>query len=231
MIRTPMFSRACHCEAYATYLAVVPWKGLDQFHCRIIPSEHYTSQVTVDEDVFAELRLWRKGLVAMFRAQDDEDCVFIETAKNVKNTLHMNIECIPLPRESGDLAPIYFKQALEQAGERWGTHRKIINLADTKEKSVRRAIPPGFSYFAIDFGLQPGYAHVIENEDTFPAHFAQEIIAGMLDLDHKLWRRPEKETLETLKQKRDAFRERWAAFDWTETARQRVNEAGGSQEE
>lgn len=37
---------------------------------------------------------------------------------------------------------------------------------------VRKVIPKGFSYFAVGFGLQPGYAHVIENEDRFPPNFA-----------------------------------------------------------
>lgn len=44
----------------------------------------------------------------MFGA-NEEDCVFIETAKNVQKNIHMSVECIPLPRDQGDLAPIYFK--------------------------------------------------------------------------------------------------------------------------
>jgi hypothetical protein len=57
------------------------------------------------------MRLWRKGLVAMFGAED-EDCVFIETSKVEGGKNHMSVECIPLPRESGDLLPIYFKVVL-----------------------------------------------------------------------------------------------------------------------
>ena len=38
-----------------------------------------------------------------------EDCVFMETAVNLKRIPHMFIECIPLPRHIGDMAPIYFK--------------------------------------------------------------------------------------------------------------------------
>jgi hypothetical protein len=62
----------------------------------------------LDEDVQAEMKIWRKGLVAMFEAEN-EDCVFIETAKVESGKNHMAIECIPLPKESGDLTPIYFK--------------------------------------------------------------------------------------------------------------------------
>ncbi len=42
-------------------------------------------------------------------ADQDEDCIFVETAKNVAHQPHMFIECIPLPKEIGDMAPIYFK--------------------------------------------------------------------------------------------------------------------------
>ena len=45
-------------------------------------------------------------------ASRGEDCVFVETAKNVKNQPHMHIECIPIPEEIGQSAPIYFKVAI-----------------------------------------------------------------------------------------------------------------------
>lgn len=49
-----------------------------------------------------------EGLVAMWKAEQ-MDCVFIETAKNVKHGGHMYVECIPLPMDIGETAPIYFK--------------------------------------------------------------------------------------------------------------------------
>ena len=42
-------------------------------------------------------------------AEDDEDCVFMELCTRLKKTPHMVIECVPMPREVGDMAPIYFK--------------------------------------------------------------------------------------------------------------------------
>ncbi|KAI6187985.1 hypothetical protein M3Y98_00304800 [Aphelenchoides besseyi] len=197
-----------------TYLAVVPWKGLDDFHCRIVTNEHYASAVTVDEDVFEELAQMRKSLVAMFQERD-EDCAFIETAKVQKNGCHMSVECIPMPKEIGDLLPIYFKQALENAGAQWSTHKKIFDLKSSKDQTVRSIIPKGFSYFAVDFGLEPGYAHVIEDPDKFPDYFGQEIVGGMIDADHKCWRNVEYEKLDQLKDKRDRFKDQWKEFDWT----------------
>ena len=28
-------------------------------------------------------------------------------------------------------------------------------------------------YFSVEFGLDQGYAHIIENDDSFPDHFAK----------------------------------------------------------
>lgn len=42
-------------------------------------------------------------------ADDEMDCVFIENALNVRYNRHMCIECIPMPKEIGEMAPIYFK--------------------------------------------------------------------------------------------------------------------------
>ena len=39
----------------------------------------------------------------------DEDVVFMETTMRLKHFPHMSVECIPMDKEVGDLAPIYFK--------------------------------------------------------------------------------------------------------------------------
>ena len=53
-------------------------------------------------------QLFRRTLVRMFESQD-LDCVFMETHMNLRRRQHMVLECVPLPRELGDMAPIYFK--------------------------------------------------------------------------------------------------------------------------
>ena len=50
----------------------------------------------------------------MFSDQGD-DCVFMEMCKGLKYMPHMFIECIPMPRETGDLAPMFFKVSVHQA--------------------------------------------------------------------------------------------------------------------
>jgi len=58
--------------------------------------------------LFCRVQIFRKGLTRMF-SDRGEDCVFMETCMNLKRYPHMVIECIPLPKEIGDVAPIYFK--------------------------------------------------------------------------------------------------------------------------
>lgn len=41
--------------------------------------------------------------------EENEDCVFMELCTKLKKSPHMVIECVPMPREIGDMAPIYFK--------------------------------------------------------------------------------------------------------------------------
>lgn len=53
-------------------------------------------------------QLFRRTLVRMFESQE-LDCVFMETHMDPRKRQHMVLECLPLPRELGDMAPIYFK--------------------------------------------------------------------------------------------------------------------------
>uniref|UniRef100_A0A3Q0R5I1 Cwf19-like C-terminal domain-containing protein n=1 Tax=Amphilophus citrinellus TaxID=61819 RepID=A0A3Q0R5I1_AMPCI len=105
----------------------------------------------------------------MFEAQE-LDCVFMETNMNPRRRQHMVLECIPLPKELGDMAPIYFKKAIMECDEEWAMNKKVVDLSS---KNIRQAVPRGLPYFAVDFGLQGGFAHVIENEQKFPPYFGK----------------------------------------------------------
>ena len=54
------------------------------------------------------IQVFRKGLTRMF-SDNDEDIVFMETSMHLKKHPHMVLEAVPMPREVGDMAPIYFK--------------------------------------------------------------------------------------------------------------------------
>ncbi|KFV73058.1 CWF19-like 2, partial [Dryobates pubescens] len=112
---------------------------------------------------------FRNALVKMFEAKD-LDCVFLETNMSVKKRYHMVYECIPLPKEVGDMAPIYFKKAIMESDEEWSVNKKLIDLS---AKDIRKSVPKGLPYFSVDFGLQGGFAHVIEDQHKFPHYFGK----------------------------------------------------------
>uniref|UniRef100_A0A1I7TL15 CwfJ_C_1 domain-containing protein n=2 Tax=Caenorhabditis tropicalis TaxID=1561998 RepID=A0A1I7TL15_9PELO len=93
-----------------TYLAVVEWDGLDDEHLIIVPTQHCSSTIQLDENVWDEMRLWRKGLVALWK-QQNRDCVFFEMSRHVDSNPHVIVECVPLDQEIGDMTPIYFKMS------------------------------------------------------------------------------------------------------------------------
>uniref|UniRef100_A0A0R3RG91 CWF19-like protein 2 n=1 Tax=Elaeophora elaphi TaxID=1147741 RepID=A0A0R3RG91_9BILA len=189
------------------YLSSVPWRPLIKEHCLIVPTAHYSSIVTLDEDVYDEIKKFKRALVSMWQ-KEEMDCLFVEIVKNVKHRKHMYIECIAIPNEIGEMAPIYFKKAIDDSEGEWVDNKKLVDLS-------KRVIPKGFSYFAVDFGLQPGYAHVIENEDRFPQNFAHEIIGGMMDVERRHWRMNESLTMDEQRANTAELKRLWEPFDWT----------------
>ncbi|CAG5114770.1 unnamed protein product, partial [Candidula unifasciata] len=196
-----------------SYLCLPHHRSLTDGHCFIVPMQHVSAATSMDEDVWQEIQLFRKSLVQMFAAKG-EDMVIMETVKNLKHFPHTAIECVPLDKELGDLAPIYFKKAVQEAGPEWSDNKKLHSLSN---KDVRHVIPKGFPYFSVDFGLQGGYATVIEDESRFPAYFGREIVGGMLDAEPTLWRKPHNESFEDQRKKVLQFAQKWKPYDWTQT--------------
>ncbi|XP_035682675.1 CWF19-like protein 2 [Branchiostoma floridae] len=194
------------------YLTLPSLKSLTEGHCLLVPMQHVNSGTTMDEEVWAEVQAFRRCLVQMFQADDDQDCVFMETAMRLNQFRHTAIECVPLPRELGDMAPIYFKKAIMEADVEWAQNKRLIDL---KGRDVRKAVPKGLPYFSVDFGMQSGFAHVIEDEQIFPHYFGREILGGMLDLEPRFFRKPPKESFEDQRQKVLKFAEQWKPYDWT----------------
>ncbi|XP_042313932.1 CWF19-like protein 2 isoform X2 [Sceloporus undulatus] len=193
------------------YLSLPNYQSLTEGHCLIAPMQHYTAATLLDEDIWEEIQVFRKTLVKMFEAEE-LDCVFLETNLSIKKRYHMVYECIPLPKEVGDMAPIYFKKAIMESDEEWSMNKKLIDLSS---KDVRKSVPKGLPYFSVDFGLQGGFAHVIEDQQKFPHYFGKEIIGGMLDLEPRLWRKGLRENFEDQRKKVLHFAQRWKQFDFT----------------
>lgn len=157
--------------------------------------------------------MFRKSLVKMF--EDKElDCIFLETNMGLRKHSHMIYECIPLPKEVGDMAPIYFKKAIMESDEEWSMNKKLIDLSS---KDIRKSVPRGLPYFAVNFGLQGGFAHIIEDQYKFPHYFGKEIIGGMLDLEPRLWRKGIRESFEDQRKKTLQFAQWWKPYDVTKS--------------
>uniref|UniRef100_A0AAX7VZ96 CWF19-like protein 2 n=1 Tax=Astatotilapia calliptera TaxID=8154 RepID=A0AAX7VZ96_ASTCA len=195
------------------YLSLPAGVSMTEGHCLICPLQHHCSATGMDEDIWAEMQLFRRTLVRMFEAQE-LDCVFMETHMNPRRRQHMVLECIPLPKELGDMAPIYFKKAIMECDEEWAMNKKVVDLSS---KSIRQAVPRSLPYFAVDFGLQGGFAHVIENEQKFPHYFGKEVVGGMLDLEPRRWRKMIKENFDDQRKKVLQFSQWWKPHDCTKT--------------
>uniref|UniRef100_A0A6A7FR25 CWF19 protein 2 n=2 Tax=Hirondellea gigas TaxID=1518452 RepID=A0A6A7FR25_9CRUS len=193
-----------------SYLCLPAHQSLVEGHCLIVPREHLATSTLLDEDTWEEMKNYRSSLVRYF-ASREEDVLFLECCMRLNSSHpHTVLHCIPLPRDTGDLAPIYYKKAIQESEGEWNQNKKLVEL---KGRDVRRAIPKGFPYFAVDFGLMPGYAHVIEDEHTFPTYFGQSIVGGMLDIEPQLWRKPRPEKFDEQRRKVLAFAKHYEEFD------------------
>lgn len=168
------------------YLAIPYYEGLVSHHLVISPIQHVPCSTMVDEDIWEEVSDLKKAL-AMFFSSRKEDVVFFETVKHLHRRPHMEIHCVA----SADLEMVqfYFKKAIQES-EKSTLNKKLVELK--ADKNIRRSVPRGLPYFWVDFG-STGMAHVIENQETFPSNFAQEIIGGMMNLNVNKWRKPRKE--------------------------------------
>jgi len=195
------------------YLCLPNFRSLTEGHCLIVPLQHHRAATLLDEDVWEEIQMFRKSLVKMFEDKG-LDCIFLETHMGMKKHCHMVYECIPLPKEVGEMAPIYFKKAIMESDEEWSMNKKLIDLSS---KDIRKSVPRGLPYFAVDFGLQGGFAHVIEDQHKFPHYFGKEIIGGMLDIEPRLWRKGIRESFEDQRKKALQFAQWWKPFDFTKS--------------
>ena len=206
------------------YLSLPGTVSLTEGHCLIVPMSHVASGTQLDEDVWREVQEFRKALVKMFLAQG-QDCVFMETAMGFKRHPHMVIECIPVPEDMGSMLPMYYQKAIQECESEWTDNIKLVKL---KDKNISRSIPKGLPYFHVDFGMDNGFAHVIEEEEQWNRRFGHEIVGGMLDVEARTMRNPPGESFQEQKAKVIQFGENWRKFDWTRSLNQRKEDSSDS---
>lgn len=197
-----------------TYLMLPQQQPVVQGHCCILPMQHEAATRTVDKNVWEELRNFKKCLLKMF-ARQNKDVVFLETVIGLaKQRRHCLIECIPIPYEVAGQAPLYFKKAIDEAEDEWGQHemKKLIPTSG----NLWQVIPANFAYFHVEFGLDKGFVHVIDDDSNFNSGFGLNVIRGLLRLpEEDMYRRRRHEPVEKQKQAVASFAREWEPLDWT----------------
>lgn len=196
-----------------TLLMLPPFDQLVPYHCVITTVEHRIAVTLADEDETNEILRFKQSLAKMFMAQDQE-CLFLETVTpfQLQKQRHTILECIPVPSAVAQQASGYFKKAILDSDAEWSQNKKLI---DTRGKGVRRCIPKDFPYFHVEFGLNGGFAHVIEDESKFPFTFGKQVIAGMLKMSPNAVKVNKHTSVAEEEKQRKQFLAIWKDFDWT----------------
>ena len=170
-------------HGYHTLLMLAPVGRLVPGHCVIAPKAHSRSTRQVDEDVWEEIRNFKKCLVKMFVAQGKE-CCFIETAMHLNspsNWHHAVVECIPLESSMMAKARMYFKKALDESESEWSQHNSKKCLEMKPPKNLKTSIPENFPYFVVEFNMSGGYLHAIDDESRWSRDFGRDVLSGLLE--------------------------------------------------
>ncbi|KAL8121858.1 uncharacterized protein LOC141659307 [Apium graveolens] len=197
------------------YLMLPQWQPIVPGHCCILPMQHESSTRNVDNNVWDEIRNFKKCLIMMF-AKQEKEVVFIETVMGLaQQRRHCLVECIPLPQAVAKQAPLYFKKAIDEAEDEWSQHN-AKKLIDTSVRGLRASIPKDFPYFHVEFGLSKGFVHVIDDETQFKSNFGLNVLRGMLKLPAEdMHSRRKHETVDSQRVAVRNFNQEWEPFDWT----------------
>ncbi len=208
-----------------TYLAVVPPShAVCRYHCRIVPMAHCASSFHYEsaDEVGEEVRNFKKCLL---RAADSQgmQALFLESVLDPVGTLeHFRIDCIFVNAASID-PRAYFKKAILEGDEEWGQHRRLIDTSKAPSaagdgghrRGLRGSIPRNFPYIYVDFRLDEGYAHLVEDAHKMGRTFL--IDAARHLCQDNMYRREDASGRPGTsdRQARDDFERIYRAYDWT----------------
>lgn len=194
---------------------VVPERGfLIPGHCIIVSHEHFASSTTMEDSTWKEVLEFMKALTQFFESQGKTP-LFLETATDFHARRHTFIDCIPLDKRDAGTAPLYFRKALAEAGGDSATHRDRYDFK-LPGKTIRQTIPAHFAYFMVQFGMDSGFAHHIEEKSNFSSNFGREVVGGILQLPEETYMgRAKPRPLDKEKRQVAEFKEAWTPFDWT----------------
>lgn len=145
-----------------------------------MPLTYCDSFVGLDEEVWYEVKRFQSSLRRMF-LKEGRGVIFLETVARTSRSasggaaaggsgtaLQAKMDVIPVPLAVERDAPLYFRSALAEVAQEWGTHGLRPILLDGQKKTLRNSVPKrGFPYFYCGWGEygNEGYVQLIENED------------------------------------------------------------------
>lgn len=196
------------------YLAIPKHRSIHPLHCLIVPYSHCCSLMDCKEfedEIWEEARNFKKCLLQMAAAQN-RSFVFMECVTRANDPRrHAYIDCVPTPRNvSVEEIRSHFYKALQDADEEWSQNKRIIDTAT--KGGLRSSLPRRqFPYFYVDFRLDQGLAHVIEDADRFGGpDFGRDLMASLLKVPRAEWR-SQKSTSED----KAYFVAKFKDYDWT----------------
>jgi len=191
------------------YLALIPNVPLHPGQCCIVPLDHSTCMRRLEADVYEEIRFFMKCLTKMFAAKR-EGVIFLETVLEHKH--HCYIDVVPIPQHRMGFAKHMFKKAILESDVMWNTNKRLV---DTTEKGLMKSIPEHMPYFHVEFGMDGGYLHPVEDVEGFEKNFGKKILCGLLEKDGDLFLRQGFLKKEEQIANVDLFKKRWKRYDWT----------------
>ncbi|CAN6286881.1 unnamed protein product [Urochloa humidicola] len=109
---------------------------------------------------------------------------------------------------------MYFKKAIDEAEEEWSQHEMKKLLTTT---ACGLYVRENFAYFHVEFGLDHGFVHVIDDESKFSDGWTEcHQRDARLDSRHAPSARAGvRGVVDKQKQAGARFMEDWKPFDWT----------------
>ena len=141
-------------------------------------------------------------------AKQNKGVVFLEHVEAINGNRHTFIECIPLAHELFRDCRIYFKKAIMEGDVDWSQHKKVY---ETAGKGLRKVLSKRLPYFYVDFKLDDGYAHIIEDTKKFDKYFGKRLLASLLKMEQYQWK-----GVEMSDKVKKTFRSHWKDYDWTD---------------
>ena len=125
-----------------------------------------------------ELISIKKCIINLYKKEFNQETIFIETFRNANKKYHCYIECFPIDSDVYPDLMITFEHEIKNCDTQYAMNKKLIKL-DIKHK-LNNSIPINMPYFCVYFGLNNGFAHIIEDETKVNQHFGRSIIAGFI---------------------------------------------------